>query len=146
MSSFMRAYEIHTFTGGKWKIDSVFDDRDLAVFEATRMDESGRHAGVRVIEEEFDETTQKTRIRTVYRGSKIEAGNAAALERAKETRVKVAAAKAEIANERQRQKVEAVRAEKARKTNPYRLVSVFAVIAAIGLGAVIGLRFLYDIL
>ena len=146
MSTFMRAYEIHTFAQGKWKIDSVFDDRDLAVFEATRMEESGRHAGVRVIEEEFDETTQKTRIRTIFRGSKLEAGNAAALERAKETRVKVAQAKAEIAQERQRLKVEAVRAEKARKTNPFRLVSVFATIALIGLGAVIGLRFLYDLL
>src|SRR5262249_32291102 len=107
MTSHMRAYEIHTFAGGKWKIDSVFDDRDLAVFEATRMDESGRHAGVRVIEEEFDEATQKTRIRTIFRGSKVEAGNAAALERAKETRTHVAHQKAEAAQEKQRQKVAA---------------------------------------
>ena len=53
MSASLKAFEIHTFRGGKWKIDSVFDDRDLALFEATRMDESGRHAGVRVIEEEL---------------------------------------------------------------------------------------------
>jgi hypothetical protein len=110
------------------------------------MDESGRHAGVRVIEEEFDEATQKTRIRTIFRGSKVEAGNAAALERAKETRTQVAHQKAEIAQEKQRQKVAAARAEKARQTNPFRLVSVFAVIALVGLTAVIGLRFLYDLL
>ena len=146
MSSFMRAYEIHTFAGGKWKIDSVFDDRDLALFEASRMEESGRHAGVRVIEEEFEESTQKTRVRTIYRGSKLESSNAAALEKAKEMRVQAAQHKAEIAQEKQRKRVEAVRAEKARQTNPFRLVSVFAIIALIGLSAVIGLRFLYDIL
>jgi hypothetical protein len=142
----MRAYEIHTFAQGKWKIDSVFDDRDLAIFEATRMEESGRHASIRVIEEEFDESTQKTRIRTIYRGSKLESGNAAALEKAKELRVQVAQQKAEIAQEKKRRKIEAVRAEKARKTNPFRLVSVFAVIGLVGLAAVIGLRFLYDML
>lgn len=142
----MRAYEIHTFAGGKWKIDSVFDDRDLAIFEATRMEESGRHAGVRVIEEEFDEATQKTKIRTIYRGSKLEAGNAAALERSKEVRLQVAQQKAEIAQGKERKKVAAIRAEKARQTNPFRLVTIFAAIALVGIGAVIALRFLYDML
>jgi hypothetical protein len=144
MSTFMRAYEIHTFTAGKWKIDSIFDDRDLAIFEATRMEESGRHSSIRVIEEEFDETTQKTRIRTIYRGSKLEAGNAAALERSKETRARVAQQKAEIAQEKQRKAAAAER--KAHEANPFRLVTVFALIALVGLGAVIGLRFLYDLM
>lgn len=139
----MRAYEIHTFGGGKWKIDSVFDDRDLALFEASRMEQSGRHAGVRVVEEEFDETTQRTRIRTIYRGSKTEAGNAAALEKAKETRLHVAQQKAEIAQQQQRRRVEAVRRKKERQTNPFRLISIFTLITLLGVGAVIGLRFLY---
>ena len=34
----MKAFEIHTYQSGKWKIDSVFDDRDLAMFEAQRID------------------------------------------------------------------------------------------------------------
>ena len=38
----MKAFEIYTYQSSKWKIDSVFDDRDLALFEAQRMDESGR--------------------------------------------------------------------------------------------------------
>jgi F0F1-type ATP synthase assembly protein I len=97
-----------------------------------------------VIEEEFDETTQKTRIRTIYRGSKLEAGNAAALERSKETRARVAQQKAEIAQEKQRKAAAAER--KAHEANPFRLVTVFALIALVGLGAVIGLRFLYDLM
>ncbi len=65
----MRAFEIHTFRGGKWKIDSVFDDRDLAVFEAERMETSRRFAGIRVVEENFDESTQKITTRTIFRGA-----------------------------------------------------------------------------
>jgi hypothetical protein len=68
----MRAFEIHTFADGKWKIDSVFDDRELAMFEAQRIDESNRYAGVRVIEELFDESTQKTATKTLFRGGRVE--------------------------------------------------------------------------
>lgn len=67
----MRAFEIQTFTGGKWKIDSVFDDRDLAVFEARRMDDSNRYAGVRVVEETFDEETEQSVARTIFRGGRV---------------------------------------------------------------------------
>ncbi len=68
----MRAFEIHTYRGGKWKIDSVFDDRDLALFEAGRMETSSRFAGVRVIEENFNEDTQEVTTKTIYRGRKTE--------------------------------------------------------------------------
>lgn len=146
MSALLRAYEIHTFAGGKWKIDSVFDDRDLALFEASRMEESGRHAGVRVIEEEFDESTQKTRVRTIYRGSKLDSNNAAALEKAKETRIAVAQQKAEIAQHKARKRVEAVQRKKRRQTNPFRLVGLFTAITLLGVCAVIGLRFLYAVM
>ncbi len=64
----MKAFEIHTFRGGKWKIDSVFDDRDLALFEARRMDSSNRFPGVRVVEEIFDEASSQTTSRTIFRG------------------------------------------------------------------------------
>lgn len=72
--SVLRAFEIHTYQGGRWKIDSVFDERDLAVFEAQRMDVSGRYPGVRVIEETFDETNTTTS-RTVFRGAKVAKAN-----------------------------------------------------------------------
>jgi hypothetical protein len=34
----LKAFEIYTFRNGTWKIDSVFDDRDLALMEADRID------------------------------------------------------------------------------------------------------------
>ena len=66
----MKAYEIHTFKDGVWKIDSVFDDRDLAVHEATKIDEGSRYAAVRVIEENYDEVSNLTTTRTIFRGSR----------------------------------------------------------------------------
>jgi hypothetical protein len=144
MSVPLRAYEIHTFQAGRWKIDSVFDDKELALFEATRMDEAGRHAGVRVIEEEYDENTQKTKIRTVFRGSKIAESNSAALERTKQVRQQVAQQKVQLAQDKAIKQVEAVRAEKKRKSNPFRLIGIFTMIALLGIAGIIALRFLHE--
>ena len=68
----MKAYEIQTYQNGRWKIDAVFDDRSLAMFEAKRMDEGNRFSGVRVVEENFDEASQKTLSRTIFRGGRAE--------------------------------------------------------------------------
>jgi hypothetical protein len=142
MSTSLKAYEIHTFQGGRWKIDSVFDDRDLAMFEAHRMEESGRHPAVRVIEEEFDENTHKTKIRTIFRGTKVAEANAQTLERTREVREKVQQHRAQNAQGKARKRVEAARREKARKSNPFRLIALFSVITLFGLAAVVALRFL----
>jgi len=68
----MRAFEIHTFRGGKCKIDSVFDDKELALFEARQMDQSSRYPSVRVIEENFNEATLETVTRTIFKGGRAE--------------------------------------------------------------------------
>ncbi len=69
----MRAFEIHTFRDGQWKVDSVFDDRELAVHEARKVDQNGRYAGVRVIEENYDESSDLTTTRTIFRGKRATA-------------------------------------------------------------------------
>lgn len=66
----MKAFEIHTFKDGQWKIDSVFDDRELALHEARKVDESGRYSSLRVIEENYDEVSDLTTTRTIFRGGK----------------------------------------------------------------------------
>jgi predicted metal-dependent peptidase len=58
---------VQTYRNSKWSVDSVFDDHQLAVFEARRMDESGRFGGVRVVEEIWDPNTNRTSTRTVFR-------------------------------------------------------------------------------
>ena len=66
-------YEIHTCNAGAWKIDSVFDDRELALQEAERMARTQRYSEVRAVEETFDEETQRNATRTIFRASKEEA-------------------------------------------------------------------------
>lgn len=68
-------YEIHTLRGGEWKIDSIFDDRDLALQEGHRIEHSNRFTAVRVVEETLDEATEKGSTRTIYRGTAIDRAN-----------------------------------------------------------------------
>ena len=64
----MKTYELQTYNRTDWKIDSMFDDAEMAVDEARRVEESKRYSGVRVIEEIYDEETNRTTTRTVFRG------------------------------------------------------------------------------
>lgn len=73
----LKVFEIHTYRNGAWKIDSVFDDRDLALMEAERMDRGNRYSAVRVIEETFDDQTERGSTRTIFRSSKAERINVA---------------------------------------------------------------------
>ena len=83
----MVVYEIHTFRDGAWKIDSIFGDRDLAVLEAQRVEKTRRYSGVRVIEETYDEATDRTVTRTIYRSSKVDRPNAEVRQRRTEALV-----------------------------------------------------------
>ncbi len=138
----MKAFEIHTYQSGKWKIDSVFDDRDLAMFEARRMDDSGRYSGVRVIEEIFIEQTQQTRTRTIFRGSKVEAENAAELRKSKQVRQQAQQNRArrqqEDAARRHRAQKQAVR----KKASPVRLFYISLFILMLAGGMMYGLYYL----
>ena len=136
MSS-MKAFEIHTFGGGQWKVDSVFDDRGLAIFEAQRMEGSGRFAAIRVIEEDYNEQSNRTTTRTIFRGSKVEATNTAALDRSRKAREEsVAARGAAEADIRERGRQ---RREKA--SNPYLMVGIVTLLGLAAIGALIGLQY-----
>ena len=137
----MKAFEIHTYQSGKWKIDSVFDDRDLALFEAQRMDESGRYTGIRVVEEVFVESTQETKTRTIFRGSKVEQENAAQLRKSKQTRQNAGQARKKRQEEVVQRKKAAHRRKVRKKSNPVRLILITVVILVIAGGALFGLQF-----
>ena len=135
----MKAFEIHTYQSGKWKIDSVFDDRDLAMFEAQRMDSSGRCTGIRVVEEIYLESTRETKTRTIYRGSKIAEANAAQLRKSKENRInKGQALKKRKTDPVQRRKTAQKRKRK-KKASPVRLIMIMIMITAMAAGAMYGL-------
>ena len=50
----MRSYEIQLLKGGKWEVDSYFDDRDSAMSDADQLAADLRVQGVRVLEEKYD--------------------------------------------------------------------------------------------
>ena len=140
----MRAFEIHTFHNGKWKIDSVFDDRDLALFEAGRMESSSRHAGVRVIEENFDEESQECTTRTIYRGTKDVQSRSASKNKARQGSRSAAPAK-KLGREPDRKK----RAKKSKNKNKKGIgysIMVLALALFGGVAAIIGLRLLANLI
>ena len=138
----MRSFELQTYQGGKWKIDSVFDDRELALYEAKRMDGTGRYSGVRVIEEVFVESTHETKTRTIFRGTKVEAVNAAELTKSIEARQR--AREQQPARKRTPKMDPTKRAahrEKVRKkANPYRLIFISFLIFFLAIGMLAGLQ------
>jgi hypothetical protein len=87
----MVAFELQTYQGGTWKIDSMFDDRDLAVMEAQRLGKSDRYSAVRLIEEVYNPETQNTTTRTIFRTSRLQGENEAAIERKKQVNAEVRA-------------------------------------------------------
>lgn len=82
----MKSYEIHTYFGGIWKIDSIFDDQELALSEGRRILTNGRFSAVRVIEETFNPDTNEVRTRTIYRNTLVDDSNQEAIKRQAELR------------------------------------------------------------
>ncbi len=138
----MRAFEIHTYQNGRWKIDSVFDDKELALFEARRMEDSARFSGVRVVEEAFDQNNNKTSARTIYRGSKADQSNKKELKANTQARQEAEIERRrKSARDAERGRIKKRKAKK-NEFNPYRLISIFLLLVVLGLGALYALEHL----
>lgn len=133
----MRAFEIHIYQNGKWKTDSSFDDRGLAIHEARRIDAGGRYLGVRVVEETFEEGTQQVSSRPIFRGSRLDPVDSDRMERTDAVREEATAQRRERGKPRER----AVSARN-KKSNPTRIVMLLMLLAACGISALIGLQYL----
>ena len=72
----MQAFELQTHRDGKWKTDMHLDDRELALFEARKFDDSRRYSRIRVIEEISHEDRELTEVRTIFRGGNAHNDNA----------------------------------------------------------------------
>lgn len=133
----MSAFELQIYKAGKWEIDSYYDDRELALSEAERMDVSGRHGGVRVVEENYDESTNTSSYQVVFtKLKKLDQGR-------NDWRAKVQSAPrrtqvASAANE-PRPKARAKPVQK-RTTSLYLVVVIALVLLFGGIAAMIGLQ------
>ena len=135
----MKAYEIQTYTNGRWKIDSVFDDRQLAVFEAKRMDQSGKYSGVRVTLESVNETSGKIVSQTVFRGGKVTKANAKQLQKRSTANQKVDLARKKQLVENAERKRQVKRQAVKKKSSPVRLIVILILLGGFAAGAMIGL-------
>jgi ferric-dicitrate binding protein FerR (iron transport regulator) len=90
----MPTYEIRKYTGGRWMLDSIFDDKDDAVDEAKSLMERSRSlTAIRVVAVANDETGFKEW--TVYKQSIVDGENEQATQRASQVRREVEAARAQ---------------------------------------------------
>lgn len=64
------SYEIYSFKNGNWMLDSVHDDKNMAIHQARMLIASPHHMAIRVIEESYDEATDNTMSKIVYKEKK----------------------------------------------------------------------------
>lgn len=65
-------FEVHRFREGRWMIDSVYDDRDVALEEGRKLLSGRIGVAVRVVEERFDPESGDHGSRTIFEGRKGE--------------------------------------------------------------------------
>jgi hypothetical protein len=113
------AFELQTYNEGKWKIDSIFDDKQLALFEAKRLAESGRFPGVRVVQESYDTERDKTDFRIIYKGAKTDEENTRAVRRERQVKSELAAQRKSATASTVAKKQAAVRNKKQAESNQW---------------------------
>ncbi len=63
-------FEVHALRGGKWKIDSVMDDKELAVEAARALARRNGIEAVRVVREMYNEKKGQFARRTIFHTSR----------------------------------------------------------------------------
>lgn len=66
----LTAFEVQSFRESGWKIETVTDDKDLAIFEAQRLAQSPHISRIRVVEETFDPDVDRYKSKVVFSRSK----------------------------------------------------------------------------
>lgn len=133
-------YELHTYLGGVWKIDSIYDDLQIAIYEAQRLHAGGRFSAIRVTQEKFDENAGRMISKTVFRAAKADESNADTLERQKTVRREVREAR-EAAGLRQFKNGRGSVA--ANNSSPIALTLTLGGLLLAGIGVILALRYLF---
>jgi len=133
-------YELHTYLGGVWKIDSIYDDLQIAIYEAQRLHAGGRFSAIRVVQEKFDENAGRMISKTVFRAAKADESNADTMERQKTVRREVREAR-EAAGLRQFKNGRGSVA--ANNSSPIALTLTLGGLLLAGIGVILALRYLF---
>ncbi len=60
------SYEVYSLRKGHWNLDSVYDNRSLALDEARNLFKRRYETGVKVVKEDYDDETNKAIPTTIY--------------------------------------------------------------------------------
>ena len=60
------SFEVYSLREGHWNLDSVYDDRGLALEEARHLFKRRREKGVKVVKESYDDETNKSIPTTIF--------------------------------------------------------------------------------
>ncbi len=60
------SYEVYSLREGHWNLDSVYDDRGLALHEARHLLKRRYEKGVKVVKEDYDDETNKAIVTTIF--------------------------------------------------------------------------------
>ncbi len=64
------SFEIYSFKNGNWMLDSVHDDKNMAIHQGRMLIASPHHMAIRVVQETYDEATDNTTSKIVYKEQK----------------------------------------------------------------------------
>ncbi len=60
------SYEVLSTRGDNWMIESVYDDREVALYEARTLLENRHLKAVKVVQETYDDEADRTTTRTIF--------------------------------------------------------------------------------
>ncbi len=60
------SYELYSLREGHWSLDSVYDDRGLALNEARHLLKRRQEKGIKVVKETYDDETNKSIPTTIF--------------------------------------------------------------------------------
>lgn len=64
------SFEIYSFKNGDWMLDSVHDDKNMAIHQGRMLIASPHHMAIRVVEESYDDVTDNSMTKIVYKEQK----------------------------------------------------------------------------
>ena len=64
------SFEIYSFKNGDWMLDSVHDDKNLAIHQGRMLIASPHHMAIRVIEESYDDDADRSFSKIIYKEKK----------------------------------------------------------------------------
>ncbi len=64
------SFEIYSFKNGDWMLDSVHDDKNMAIHQGRMLIASPHHMAIRVVEESYDAATDNSMSKIIYKEQK----------------------------------------------------------------------------